>query len=196
MKIGFGFLGRKARHGSCDTNLPFQAWPEKSKRRIRVLGQFTAFPAPVVGEKNKTTLVHTFKQDGACGGFSLGIGSSEDHGIGVRRPMVLDGAPQVEQCDADFSPAAGGLQTGGVFEPCLELSQGIGGESALIQRRFLIIFAESRQVHDHMERKAVRPRTTMHAAKVSRRALPQRTRIGVAVAQKSQSRSRHGATVK
>ena len=48
---------------------------------------------------------------------------------------------------------------------------------------------------NYIARNAVRPRSRMKMANASRRALPTRTRVSVAVAQFNKSRSFHGVTV-
>ncbi len=85
-------------------HLPAQGEPGEGESDLWVFGYLAGFDAFVVGEKNESSGVEAFEQDGAGSGARIGRGGGENHGGG----FVLGGL-------ADL------------VEPFLELLEGVGG---------------------------------------------------------------------
>ena len=109
--------------------------------------------------------------------------------------MIADGAPKLVERDADLAPAALRLFAGGGAEPRFKLRDGIRVQRRAVKRAAPVVFAEIGRGSCHIPRNAVRPSSRMNTANASRRPLPMRTRVSLAVANSIKSRSRHGVMV-
>ena len=96
LEIGFGLGGGEFGDLSGDADLAVLGEPVKYQGGVRVLGEFAAFLAFVVGEEGEAQYVVIFEEDHARGGDAVRGGGGEGHGVGLEARLFSGAEPRGE----------------------------------------------------------------------------------------------------